>query len=66
MTRAIRFTAAEVRATLDGSKVAHRVPIKPDWWRCLDPDDEDDRATAMEALAQVRADLGETADVGQA
>src|SRR5215470_303660 len=30
------------------------------------PMTEDDRATAMEALAQVRADLGERADVGQA
>src|SRR5215467_10290846 len=30
------------------------------------PMTEDDRAAAMEALAQVRADLGETADVGQA
>ena len=26
-SRAIRFTAAEVRATLDGSKVAHRAPV---------------------------------------
>ena len=30
------------------------------------PMTEDDRAAAMEALTQVRADLGETADVGQA
>jgi hypothetical protein len=30
------------------------------------PMTEDDRAAAMEALAEVRAGLGETADVGQA
>jgi hypothetical protein len=45
--RSIVLRDEEVRAVADGSEVEIRRLIKPDWWRCLDSNDEDDRARAV-------------------
>src|SRR4051812_36300410 len=36
-----------VRAILEGRKTQTRRVISDDWWRCLDPEDVDDREAAI-------------------
>jgi hypothetical protein len=45
--RPIIFRDESVRAIIAGRKTMSRRVIRDEWWRCLDPDDEDDRATAV-------------------
>jgi hypothetical protein len=45
--RGLIFTRESVRAILGDKKSQTRRLIKPDWWRCLDPDDANDRAQAL-------------------
>jgi hypothetical protein len=46
--KGIVFSDWAIRAIQDGRKIQTRRIIKDDWWRCLDPDDDKDRAQAIE------------------
>lgn len=45
--RGILFSSAMVLAMLEDRKTSTRRLIRDEWWRCLDPDDADDRAAAV-------------------
>lgn len=45
--RPISLYPHEVRGVLSGRQTQLRRPIPDNWWRCLDDEDEDDRAQAL-------------------
>ena len=59
--RPILFSAPMVRALLAGSKTQTRRVIRDDWWRCLDPDCEEDGPLAR-AIAVAQCPYGVPGD----